>query len=118
MSTSVDRRPVLTAAGAVVLLVLQLGGAALLLLAGRATPHPTWRIPGTTSDLLGTVQHFGGDAFTVTTSQGLGTVRIDAATAVTTLTRPATLADIRPGANVVVWGSDPARVILVPDPAP
>ena len=45
------------------------------------------------------------------------TVRVDASTAVTTLTTPATLADVRPGDTILVWGRDPARLILVGGPA-
>jgi hypothetical protein len=117
MSTSGDRRPVLVAVGAVVLLVLQLGGAILVLRAGNPPPHPTWRIPGETADVLGTVEHYGDGTIAVTTSQGPATIRVDATTAVTTLTAPATLSDVRPGDTIIVWGRDPARVILVGAPA-
>lgn len=117
MSTSRERRPVLMAVGAAVLLVLQLGGA--LLLSGSDPPsNPQWRIPGGTADMLGTVEHYGDGVIALTTSQGPATVRVDGGTEVTTLTAPATLADVRPGAPIIVWGRDRARVILVVAAAP
>jgi hypothetical protein len=117
MSTSGERRPVLRAVGVAVLLLLQLGGAVLVLGARTPSPNPAWRIPGETADVLGTVEHYGDGVIALTTSQGPATIRVDARTAVTTLTAPATLADVRPGDTIVVWGHDPARVILAGAPA-
>ncbi len=117
MSTSGERRPVLMGLGVAVLLLMQLGGALLVLRARDAPSAPGWRIPGETADVLGTVEHYGDGVIALTTSQGPATIRVDGGTEVTTLTAPATLADIRPGETIVVWGRDRARVILVGAPA-
>ncbi len=112
MSTSGEDRA-LGIAGAVLLLVLQVGGAVLLL---RATPTPSLlgpRVPAAPPDILGAVEWYGDDGFTVATGDGLEQVRIDADTVLTTMTGPARPADLRPGGGVVIWGRDPARVILV-----
>ncbi|HEV7730801.1 MAG TPA: hypothetical protein VGR62_01505 [Candidatus Binatia bacterium] len=112
MSTSAEHR-VLTIAGALLLLVLQVGGALLLL---RETPTTSMlgpRVPVEVPDILGAVEFYGDDVFTVTSGDGLEQVRIDPSTVLTTLTGPARPADIRPGSGLVIWGRDPARVILV-----
>jgi hypothetical protein len=115
MSTSADRWR--TIAGAIVLVVLQLGGVVLATHPGDARPDRSWHIPPATADVLGTVEHLGDGILTLTTSQGLTDVRVDAATQATTLTGPAKVADIRPGDAIVIWGQDPARVILVGGPS-
>jgi hypothetical protein len=118
MSTSAEQRRIPRVAGALALLALQLGGALLVLRADPDAPaRPGWRIPSRIADALGNVEHFGDDVIVLTTSQGPMTVRVDASTAVTTLTTPATLADVRPGDTILVWGRDPARLILVGGPA-
>jgi hypothetical protein len=118
MSTSADTRPKLRMVAAVVVALLQVAGALLLLHGAAPEPHLGWRIPAETPDVIGIVEYYGDDVLTLTTTQGLADVRIDAGTTVTTITAPATPADIRPDEVIIIWGKDPARVILVGAPPP
>lgn len=115
MSTSADRRA-LRLVGALVLGMLQVGGAVLVLSADTTVPRPGWRIPAETPDVLGVVEQYGDDAIMVTTMEGPAEIRVDASTVVTRLTEPATLDEIVPGDKIFVWGKNPARVILTGAP--
>lgn len=111
------------ACSAVVLLVLQVGGAwafALHLRREQALDHPEaaellrWR-----PDVTGTVERHGDGAFTISGASGLETIGIDPETILVADHARVGRSTLRPGVTVSVWGRTgarpglTARVILV-----
>ena len=83
--------------------------------ASAATP-----VLGGSPDVIGTLQFFGENTLTVNTAQGARTISITEQTIVRRNTQPATLADLRPGVALAIWGDSGcgrrdvlARVIMI-----
>ena len=116
----------LRVAGAAVLIgMLAVAAAALAVrvaLPGAGQPATGGHLPPGPPALLGLVQYFERDAFVVLplAPEWLQTIHVDARTVVTHADGPASLAAIRPGMLVAMWGERlgrgglHARVVLVP----
>jgi hypothetical protein len=108
-------RRFLRGAGTVVLLVLQLGAAALLVVATvrRERLQPAQGIPATTPDVLGAVAWYTDDGFAAAGVEGYTIVRLGSATVLRGMAGRASVADLLPGAGIAAWGRDPAQVIVI-----
>lgn len=83
----------------------------------------TTGMPSRIATMMGTVERLGNDVITVKMPTEDGDVRIDARTRVITQSGPATLADVQPGARLLVWAAPDARgqllaSVLLVGPAP